>query len=150
MEGTCGPSCGCHEPFIAQVGGYAPDFTASSYFKGEFKTVTLSEYLDAGKWVILFFYPLDFTFVCPTEIKKILREGKDFENEGAQILEFQSIPNTAIKHGQKGDLGDLEFPPVSDLKKEITESYGNPPPWWSCSSRNIYYWSWWSCSPCDH
>lgn len=124
MEGTCGPSCGCHEPFIAQVGGYAPDFTANSYFKGEFKTVTLSEYLDAGKWVVLFFYPLDFTFVCPTEIKKFSEKAKSFESEGAQILGVSVDSEYSHQAWSKGDLGDLEFPLVSDLKKEITESYG--------------------------
>ena len=49
-----------------RVGQEAPDFTATAVYDQEFKDITLSSY--KGKWVVLFFYPLDFTFVCPTEI----------------------------------------------------------------------------------
>ena len=53
-----------------QVGQEAPDFTATAVYDQEFKDITLSDY--KGKWVVLFFYPLDFTFVCPTEITALL------------------------------------------------------------------------------
>lgn len=108
----------------ARVGGYAPDFTANSFFKGEFKEVTLSDYLQDGKWVVLFFYPLDFTFVCPTEIKEFSAKAADFEKEGAQILGVSVDSEYSHQAWVKGDLGELHFPLISDLKKEITESYG--------------------------
>ena len=52
---------------MVQVGQQAPDFGLKGVVDGEFVDVTLSDY--RGKWVVLFFYPLDFTFVCPTEIQ---------------------------------------------------------------------------------
>ncbi len=108
----------------AKVGSYAPDFTANSYFKGEFKETTLSNYLKDGKWIVLFFYPLDFTFVCPTEIKQFSAMAKDFENEGAQILGVSVDSEYSHKAWVESDLGEMNFPLVSDLTKEITAAYG--------------------------
>ena len=108
----------------ATVGSYAPDFTANAYFKGEFMEVTLSEYLKEGKWVVLFFYPLDFTFVCPTEIKQFSEMAKDFEDEGAQIIGVSVDSEHAHKAWVEGDLGEMHFPLVADLTKEITDAYG--------------------------
>ncbi len=109
---------------FAQVGGHAPDFTANAYFKGAFKKVTLSEHLNAGKWVVLFFYPLDFTFVCPTEIKQFSEKASEFEKEGAQILGISVDSEHSHQAWCQGDLGDLNFPLVSDLKKDISDMYG--------------------------
>ncbi len=116
--------CGGMEPMTAQVGGYAPDFTANSYFKGGFKEVTLSEHLNAGKWVVLFFYPLDFTFVCPTEIKEFSAHNSEFEKLNAQVLGVSVDSEYSHQAWSQGDLGDLEFPLVADLRKEITDAYG--------------------------
>ena len=65
-----------------QVGQKAPDFQGQALMpSGEFKEIKLSDY--KGKWVVLFFYPLDFTFVCPTEIAEFARLAKDFEDRDA-------------------------------------------------------------------
>jgi len=109
---------------VAKVGEYAPDFTATAYDKGEFKEITLSDYLKAGKWVVLFFYPLDFTFVCPTEIKSFSAKTTEFEKEGAQVLGISVDSHFSHKAWVEGALGALNFPLVSDLTKEITEAYG--------------------------
>ncbi len=109
---------------FAQVGGQAPDFTANSYFKGAFSKVTLSEYLNAGKWVVLFFYPLDFTFVCPTEIKEFSAKASEFEKEGAQVVGVSVDSEYSHQAWCQGSLGDLNFPLVADLKKDITDMYG--------------------------
>ncbi|PSO44381.1 MAG: peroxiredoxin, partial [Parcubacteria group bacterium SW_4_49_11] len=53
---------------MIKVGQLAPDFTLTGYIKGEFKNFTLSEVMQNGQWAVVFFYPLDFTFICPTEI----------------------------------------------------------------------------------
>lgn len=109
---------------VARVAGKAPDFTANAYEKGEFKTVSLKEdYLEKGKWVVLFFYPLDFTFVCPTEIKEFSAKAADFEAEGAQIVGVSVDSEHAHKAWSEGDLGQLNFPLVSDIQKEISISY---------------------------
>lgn len=121
--------CDCHPfdddfAFIARVGGKAPDFTANSYFKGEFQEVTLSDTLKAGKWAVLFFYPLDFTFVCPTEIKQFSAKADAIRAEGAEIFGVSVDSEHSHKAWCQGDLGDLEFPLISDLKKDISDSYG--------------------------
>ena len=112
---------------IAQVQKPAPDFTAKAVVGGEFKNVTLSQY--KGKYVLLFFYPLDFTFVCPTEIIAFSERVHDFEKRGCQVLgasvdsEFSHL--AWIKTPRKdGGLGDLKYPLVSDLNKSISREYG--------------------------
>merc|ERR1711982_175914 len=66
------------------VGGEAPGFSAQAVFDQEFITVNLSDY--KGKYVVLFFYPLDFTFVCPTDITAFSDRYKDFELLNTEIL----------------------------------------------------------------
>ena len=108
----------------AAVGKMAPDFSATAYVDGEFKQVSLRQYLDAGKWVVLFFYPLDFTFVCPTEIKAFSAKAADFTAAGAQILGVSVDSEHSHKAWVEGDLGKMNFPLISDLKKEISDNYG--------------------------
>ncbi len=67
-----------------QVQQPAPDFTATAVVGREFKEIRLSDY--RGRYVVLFFYPLDFTFVCPTEIAGFDEELEEFENRGAQVI----------------------------------------------------------------
>jgi peroxiredoxin (alkyl hydroperoxide reductase subunit C) len=111
-----------------RVGLKAPDFTATAVFDQEFSTVKLSDYLNK-KYVILFFYPLDFTFVCPTEITAFSDRFEEFDKIGTEILgisvdsEFSHLAWTQVAR-KAGGLGDLNYPLVSDLKKEISSSYG--------------------------
>ena len=67
-----------------RVGQEAPDFTATAVYDQEFKDITLSSY--KGKWVVLFFYPLDFTFVCPTEITAFSDEFNKFADLNTCLL----------------------------------------------------------------
>jgi alkyl hydroperoxide reductase subunit AhpC len=105
----------------------APDFTADAVVGTEFKQVTLSGL--KGKWVVLFFYPLDFTFVCPTEITAFSDCAEEFKKLNAEILgvsvdsKFSHLAwiNAARKDG---GLGKLNFPLVSDIKKTIAQDYG--------------------------
>merc|ERR1712178_203971 len=108
------------------VGSEAPGFTAQAVFDQEFMTVNLSDY--KGKYVVLFFYPLDFTFVCPTEITAFSDRYEEFSSINAEILgvsvdsEFSHL--AWIQTDRKlGGVGDLAYPLVSDLKKEISASY---------------------------
>lgn len=77
---NCGPNC-C--PLVAKVQKRAPQFEAMTYHNG-FKKIKLSDY--AGKYVVLFFYPLDFTFVCPTEIVQFSDRAKEFREVGCEVL----------------------------------------------------------------
>ncbi|PIA28103.1 hypothetical protein AQUCO_07200020v1 [Aquilegia coerulea] len=110
------------------VGNKAPDFEAEAVFDQEFVNVKLSEYI-GKKYVILFFYPLDFTFVCPTEITAFSDRHKDFEKLNTEILgvSVDSVfSNLAwVQTDRKsGGLGDLKYPLVSDITKSISKSYG--------------------------
>ena len=107
----------------------APDFTADTVMQnGEFTKLTLSSFKD-NKYVALFFYPLDFTFVCPSEIISFSNKVKEFEARDVQILgvsvdsKFSHFAwrNT---HVDQGGIGNIHFPLVSDITKEISRDYG--------------------------
>lgn len=111
----------------ARVGEFAPGFNLDALVsteKGkEFKKITLSEL--RGKWVVLFFYPMDFSFVCPTEIKGFGEAKEQFQKLNAIVLGASTDSKyTHLAWVQRGDVGPLQFPLLSDLKKEVAESYG--------------------------
>jgi len=93
---------------------------------GSFKEVSLADY--QGKYVLLFFYPLDFTFVCPTEIIAFSEAIKQFEKRGVQILGCSvdshyshfAWRNTS-RH--EGGIGEIRYPLIADLNKSIAEAY---------------------------
>ena len=105
----------------------APDFKAKALVNGEFKEVALSDY--KGKKVVLFFYPLDFTFVCPTEILAFSDAIKEFEARNTQVIGVSvdshfshwAWANTPRK---EGGIHGVSFPLVSDLNKTIAQDYG--------------------------
>ncbi|KAK4478803.1 hypothetical protein RD792_014302 [Penstemon davidsonii] len=110
------------------VGNVAPDFEAEAVFDQEFINVKLSDYI-GKKYVILFFYPLDFTFVCPTEITAFSDRYQEFEKLNTEVLGV-SI-DSVFSHlawvqtdRKSGGLGDLAYPLVSDVTKSIAKSYG--------------------------
>jgi len=109
-----------------KVGQEAPDFSATAVYDQEFKEITLSG--QKGKWVVLFFYPLDFTFVCPTEITAFSDRYQDFSALNTEILGV----SVDSKHCHlawiqtpryEGGIGDINYPLVSDLKREICQAY---------------------------
>ena len=109
-----------------RVGQKAPDFTATAVVDQEFKEISLSKY--KGKYVVLFFYPLDFTFVCPTEITAFSDRYSDFSSKNTEVLgvsvdsQFSHLSWIQTARNQ-GGLGDINYPLVSDLKKEIAIAY---------------------------
>lgn len=109
-----------------RVGQMAPEFTATAVVDQEFSSIKLSDY--RGKYVILFFYPLDFTFVCPTEITAFSDRFDEFKQIDTAVLgvsvdsEFSHL--AWIQSDRKsGGVGDLNYPLVADLKKEISAAY---------------------------
>ena len=99
------------------MGNAVPDFTLEAYFKGDFTNVSLSDY--KGKWKLVFFYPLDFTFVCPTEILELSEKAKDFEALNTQVL-LVSVDSVHSHKAWSKDIGDLAFPMLSDMNKELS------------------------------
>lgn len=106
----------------------APDFKATAVmpdgsFNADFK---LSDY--KGKYVILFFYPLDFTFVCPTEIIAFSNQIEEFKKRNTEVIgvsidsQFSHLAWRNMDR-KKGGLGDIKYPLVADMDKSISRAY---------------------------
>ncbi|KAM7172838.1 LOW QUALITY PROTEIN: peroxiredoxin-2-like [Macrochelys suwanniensis] len=111
----------------AHIGKPAPGFHATAAVDGAFKEIKLSDY--KGKYVVLFFYPLDFTFVCPTEIIAFSEHAEDFRKLRCEVLgvsvdsHFTHLAwvNTPRK---EGGLGTIKIPLLSDLTRSMAADYG--------------------------
>jgi peroxiredoxin (alkyl hydroperoxide reductase subunit C) len=106
----------------------APDFTAQAVMPDNtFGELTLSKY--RGKYVMLFFYPLDFTFVCPSEILAFNKRLAEFKERNCEVISVSvdsrfthlAWKNTPV---EDGGIGNVQFPMVEDLSKSIARSYG--------------------------
>lgn len=107
----------------AKVGEAAPSFKVEAVVGTEFKTVSLDDY--QGKWLVLFFYPADFTFICPTEITGFNKELDRFKSLNAEVLGGSVDSKYAhLAWIKRGDLGELKFPLFADTKKEMAERFG--------------------------
>ncbi len=105
------------------VGQQAPDFTLDGVVgRGDFKKISLSEF--RGKWLVLFFYPLDFTVVCPTEILEFSRREADFKRLNTALLGCSVDSVYSHKAWITANLGPLTYPLLSDIKHEVSKKYG--------------------------
>ncbi|GAX76560.1 hypothetical protein CEUSTIGMA_g4006.t1 [Chlamydomonas eustigma] len=116
-----------YPPSSVFVGKPAPDFSTNAVVDGEIKKVSLSDY--KGKYVVLFFYPKDFTFVCPTEIIAFSDRAKEFEALNCQVIATST--DTEECHlawtrtpRSRGGLGFMQIPILADVTKEISARYG--------------------------
>jgi alkyl hydroperoxide reductase subunit AhpC len=110
------------------IGDKFPAFklkAAVSLEKGkEFQDVTSDEY--PGKWKVVFFWPKDFTFVCPTEIAAFGKKNRDFIDRDAQVLGVSTDNEFVHVAWRKShpDLKDLPFPMLSDIKHDLSKALG--------------------------
>ncbi|MEP9410798.1 MAG: peroxiredoxin [Candidatus Brocadia sp.] len=104
-----------------KVGQTAPEFTMQGLVGEKFQDVSLDDY--RGKWVVLFFYPLDFTFICPTEITEFSRRDSEFKALNAQVLGV-SVDSVYSHKAWLKELGKINFPWLSDMTKEVSRKYG--------------------------
>ncbi|TLD42849.1 MAG: Alkyl hydroperoxide reductase subunit C-like protein [Candidatus Jettenia ecosi] len=104
-----------------KIGQNAPEFTLQSVIGDKFCDVGLDEY--KGKWVVLFFYPLDFTFICPTEITEFSKRDSEFKALNAQVLGV-SVDSVYSHKAWLKELGNLSYPLLSDITKDISRKYG--------------------------
>lgn len=109
------------------VGKPAPKFKTQALVRGEIRDVSLDDY--KGKWVLLFFYPLDFTFVCPTEIAGFADRIGEFQSRGVEVIGV-SI-DSAYSHlawyntpRNRGGIAGTPFPILADVTKMISRDYG--------------------------
>lgn len=109
------------------VGNNAPDFSLEAVVDGQFKQVSLGDY--KGKWLVLFFYPLDFTFVCPTEILAYSDRVDEFTALGAEVVgasvdsHYTHLAWTQTPR-QKGGIEGLKYALASDLARTLATDYG--------------------------
>ena len=108
---------------MPMIGQPAPQFVAPAVLDGGVvKDVNLSDY--KGKYVVLFFYPLDFTFVCPTEITQFRDQLSAFKAEGAEVLGCSVDSVHSHLRWIKDDLKDLGYPLIGDITKRVARDFG--------------------------
>jgi peroxiredoxin (alkyl hydroperoxide reductase subunit C) len=109
------------------VGQKAPEFTTAAAINGEFEEISLSQF--KGKHVVLFFYPLDFTFVCPTELMAFQDKLKDFKDLNTEVLgcsvdsQFTHAAWTSTPNSEGGIQG-VQYPLLADIGGKIAQQYG--------------------------
>ncbi len=112
---------------MSLVGSKAPEFSLDGYYKGDFKTFKLSDM--KGKWVYLLFYPLDFTFVCPTEVLSFSQHADEFRKRGCEVLgvsvdsKFVHKAWVDSKTEEGGLGGSLSYPLLADINKTVARDY---------------------------
>lgn len=112
---------------MALVGKRAPKFKAKAVVKDRFiEDFSLSDF--AGKYIVFFFYPLNFTFVCPTELHAFQEKLKEFEKRGASVIGCSV--DSCFSHAawlntsrEKGGIQGIAYPLVSDINKTISKSF---------------------------
>ncbi|XP_067909004.1 thioredoxin-dependent peroxide reductase, mitochondrial isoform X1 [Heterodontus francisci] len=117
-------TCSNFTPAVTQP---APFFKGTAVVSGEFKEINLDDF--KGKYLVIFFYPLDFTFVCPTEIIAFSNQANEFHDVNCEVIgvsvdsHFSHLAwiNTPKK---SGGLGHMNIPLLSDLTKQISRDYG--------------------------
>jgi peroxiredoxin 2/4 len=108
------------------IGKQAPDFRAQAFIEGQIKTVSLEDYKD--KYKIMFFYPLDFTFICPTEIMAFQELLEEFKKRQAVVLGI-SVDSVYSHRAwsqvsrDKGGIMGVTYPLLSDITKKISCQY---------------------------
>jgi peroxiredoxin (alkyl hydroperoxide reductase subunit C) len=115
-------------PEVARIGQAAPEFSGQAVLPNlEFVTLELSQF--KGKWLVLFSYPLDFTFVCPTEIIAFSEAYEKFTQIGAEIVGIST--DSVFSHlawigtdRKEGGIGSIKYPLIGDLGAKISKLYG--------------------------
>lgn len=106
------------------IGSKIPDFEMDAFIGGKIEKISLSDY--AGKWFVLFFYPADFTFVCPTELEEMAKYYPDFQKINCEILSVST--DTAFAHKAWKDISPavakVNYPMLSDANHDLS-SYLN-------------------------
>jgi alkyl hydroperoxide reductase subunit AhpC len=100
----------------------APNFEGvAAYQNGEFKNISLADY--KGKWLVFFFYPEDFTFVCPTEIRSFAQKEQAFKDLGAEVLAASTDSKWSHKAWFERDLQEVKYPSLADTNHSVSRDY---------------------------
>jgi len=107
---------------MIKIGEKAPEFAhVTAYQSGQFTSVSLSDYKD--KWVVLFFYPRDFTFICPTEIREFARLQSEFKKCGCVVLGASTDSEHSHKAWFERDLPEVTYPILADTTQQVSRDY---------------------------
>lgn len=107
-----------------QIGEVVPDFEFEYYQKEAFHRAHLSDF--RGKWIILFFYPGDFTFVCPTELEELADNYGKFQELGAEVLSVSTDSKHVHKawHDHSKAIKSVNYPMIADPSRQMSEAFG--------------------------
>lgn len=108
---------------MISIGSTIPDVTCEAYLPdGRIEPVALAHY--RGKWVVLAFWPLDFTFGCPADLRAYSELSHDFDISGAVLLGASVDSAYAHRAWVRHDLGPVKFPMLGDVSRELTQGFG--------------------------
>jgi len=109
---------------MVKIGQKIPDITTQAYHEDEIKTINLSDY--KGKWLVLFFYPADFTFVCPTELEELQDYYSKFQEAGVEILSVSTDTVFVHKawHDTSEGIGAIQYPMLADPTGKLAKTFG--------------------------
>ncbi len=109
---------------LAKVGAQAPGFKTDAFMNNEIKQISLEEY--KGKWVVLFFYPADFTFICPTELGDIADNYPKLQELGVEVMSVSTDTAFVHKawHNDSETIQKITFPMIADPTGNICRAYG--------------------------
>jgi alkyl hydroperoxide reductase subunit AhpC len=110
---------------MIQIGKQAPDFKSITAYhsehKDEFQTISLSDY--KGKWLVFFFYPRDFTFICPTELRGFSDAEAHFAKLNAKVLAASTDSEWSHKNWFEKDLPQVKYPILADTTQKVSRDY---------------------------
>ncbi len=109
---------------MIKINALAPEFTEDAFVDDEIKKVSLKDY--RGKWVILFFYPADFTFVCPTELGELADHYETIKKEGAEVISVSVDTGYVHKawHDDSATIKRIKYPMLADPARRVCSAYG--------------------------
>jgi peroxiredoxin (alkyl hydroperoxide reductase subunit C) len=109
---------------LVKVGESVPDFEFEAYHEGEFKTMSLSQL--RGKWLVLVFYPADFTFVCPTELEDLAKLYPKFQAINAEIISVStdSVFSHKAWHDTSDAIKQISYPMAADPSLKLSDAFG--------------------------
>lgn len=107
---------------MIHIGSPAPEFSGvTAYQDGKFVSISSADY--KGKWWVLFFYPRDFTFICPTELQEFARLEKEFQDAGCSVVAASTDSEFSHKAWFERDLKEVSYPVLADTTHEVSRSF---------------------------
>ena len=106
------------------INTHIPEFKVQAYHNGEFKTVTDKDVL--GKWAVFFFYPADFTFVCPTELEDMAEKYEEFKRLGVEVYSVSTDSHFVHKawHDASDSIKKIQYPMLADPTGVLSRAFG--------------------------